>query len=207
MTRGLANKLVEMVEHGLLKSAVFAEVATAQIDEFVKTAGPELRDQFVKLVEKRFQSVIGCFRVAVNYALPNAIRQTVDDNNFDYKYVYVDLDQIPLNGTGEVVEQVHEVAFGEVMYNRDLPAALKRKGQDAGFENGFKFANPLTALRYAKENPEKQIEAPRGILFYIGEQLCYLYLDSDVSVRGLGVYKGYPGDDWGKSVVFLCVPA
>ena len=150
---------------------------------------------------------MGCYHVPVNYGVENAIQAAIDENDFANTYIYVDVASIPLIGTGETVEQVREVCFDKVMYNRDLPAALMQKGIEAGFKNGYKFANPLTSLLYALKHQQKQVEAPRGILFYIGKQLCYLYLDADGSKRHVRVLKDDPDYYWSKSVRFLVVPA
>ena len=206
-TRGLVTKLLEMTEHGLLKSPVFAPATTDDIDKFVKAAGPDLRDQFVELVERRFQAHTGCYIVPVNYGAENAIQSAIDANAFGYKYVSPNVSDIPLGGTGEALEQAREVGFGKVMYNRDLPEALKKKGQEDGFKYGYVFANPLTTLLWALKNPDVQKDHPIGILFYIGKRLDYLYLGSDGGKRRLSVNENYPDDDWGGDVRFLVVPA
>lgn len=207
ITRGQATKLVEMTEHGLLKSAVFAGVPTAQVDEFLKSVGPDIRDAIVELSERRFQAFIGRFIVPVNYGAENAVQAAIDANNFGYKYVDTDASNIPLGGTGEAVEEVREVHFGKVMYNRDLPEALKQRGIADGFKNGYVFANPLTTLTFALKNPDVQKDHPLGILFYIGKQLYYLYLYFNDDKRKLYVNKNFPGNYWDDYVRFLVVPA
>lgn len=207
ITRGQATKLVEMTEHGLLKSAVFARVPTAQVDEFIKSAGPDIRDAIVKLAERRFQAFIGRYRILVNYGAENAIQDTIDANAFGHKYVYIDAANIPLGGTGESVEQVREVHFGKVIYNRDLPEALKQRGIADGFKNGYVFANPLTALQFALKNPDVQKDYPLGILFYVGEQLCCLCLDSDDDDRLLEVDEDSLDGCWSDNIRFLVVLA
>ncbi|MDD5156180.1 MAG: hypothetical protein PHF11_06860 [Candidatus Omnitrophica bacterium] len=207
MTRGQATKLTEMADHRLLKSPVFQGVPTAQVDEFVKAVGPELAEQFADLVARRFEAHTGRYHTPVNYALANAIAAAIEANSFGYKYLGVNVADIPLIGTGESVEQVREVHFGKTMYNRDLPEALKQKGIEAGFKNGYMFANPLTALLFALKNPDIQKGHPLGILFYIGEQLCYLCLSFDGGRRGLDVDRLDPGSDWDGDVRFLVVPA
>jgi hypothetical protein len=196
-----------MTEHGLLKSAVFAGVPTIQVDEFVKSVGPDIRDALVELAERRFQAFIGCYRIPVNYSAPNAIQAAIDANKFGYKYVYTDAGNIPLGGIGEAVEQVREVHFGKIMYNRDLPEALKQRGIADGFKQGYVFVNPLTALLWALKNPDVQKDHPLGILFYVGEQLCCLYLDAVDGGRELDVDRDDPGHDWHDRVRFLVVPA
>ncbi len=206
-TRGLTNKLSDMTEHGLLKSPVFQTALTSEIDAFVKELVPGLRDQYARLLERSFQVYVGRYIVPVNYDLPNVIATAIDANNFGYKYVYPNVADIPLGGTGEALEQVREVGFGKVIYNRDLPEALKKKGQEDGFVNGYVFANPLTALLWALKNPDVQKDHPLGILFYIGGRLYYLILGSGGGERGLDVHWDLPGGGWREGVRFLAVPA
>jgi hypothetical protein len=203
LTRGQATKLIEMAEHGLIKSPVFHGVSTARVDEFVKTVGPELRDAYVELVERRFQAFVGCHRIPVNYDEQDAIAKAITENRFGSKGVHIDLAKIPLGGKGQAVEEVHEVHFGKIMCNRDLPAALKAEGQ----QRGFKFASPLASLRYAQKFPKKQLEQPRGILFYDTDgQLCFLYLNERGGKRHLHVHRTHPDGYWYENVRFLAVP-
>ena len=204
---GLSNKLLEMTGHGLIKSDFFARIPTAQLDEFVKADGPDLRQAYIQLVERRFEAFTKCYQVPVDYAAPNAVQAAIEENRFAKTYIYVEVSDIPLCGEGEAVEMVREVHFDKVMYNRDLPEALKQRGIEAGFANGYKFANPLTALKFAKKNPDKQKEYPFGILFYIGKQLCCLCLGAGGEGRRVRVDKGYPDGYWLEAVRFLVVPA
>ena len=207
ITRGQTIKLTEMADHKLLKSPAFVSVPTAQIDEFVKAVGPELAEQFADLVSRRFEAHTGCYRIEVNYALANAIAAAIEANAFGYKYIAPNVADIPLGGTGEAVEQAREIHFGRVMYNRDLPEALKKKGQEDGFKQGYVFANVLTTLLWALKNPDIQKDHPIGILFYIGEQLYCLDLNADGDKRELNVDEDYPGSRWSDDVRFLAVPA
>lgn len=176
-SRGLIGKVEEMLGHGIEKSVVFQNLLTAEIDRFVKTACPELRDAWVKQLEMRFQDFLGIFSVPVNYDEPEAIAKAIEAAKFDWKYVGLEPAEIPLVGTGQVVQEVHEVHFGRVMYNRDLPEALKKSGRELGFKGGYKFADPLTALRLACANPVLQRKHPLAILFTDdGGQLWFLCL-------------------------------
>jgi hypothetical protein len=191
-TRGLINKLFDMIGYGLLELPEFQAVPTAELDKFVKAVGPKIRDEFAKLVIRLFQGWL--------------IQAAIDANAFDNKYIYVEVSDIPATG-GEEVDQIREVSFGKTMYNRDLPEAIKRRGIEDGFANGYKFASPLAVLRWAKKNPDKQRQKPRGILFYIGGRLCYLYLYGDSDRRSVHVYEFYPVGYWIAGVEFLVVPA
>lgn len=196
-----------MAGHGLVKSSVFQTATTDELDKFVKAAGPDLRELFVDMVQRRFEAHTGCYHIPVDYALANAIAAAIEANAFGYKYLGGNVADIPLIGAGQTVEQVRRIGFGKVMYNRDLPEAIKRKGIEAGFKHGYIFANPLTALLFALRNPDAQKEHPLGILFYIGKQLCFLCLDWSDDERILDVRKSGLGSHWSKSVEFLVVPA
>ncbi|MCX6797206.1 MAG: hypothetical protein NTX98_01880, partial [Candidatus Doudnabacteria bacterium] len=149
----------------------------------------------------------GCYHIPVNYALANAIAAAIEANAFGYKYLGVNAADIPLGGTGETVEQVREVGFSKIMYNRDLPEALKQRGIADGFKQGYVFANPLTALLWALKNPDVQKGHPLGILFYVGGQLCYLCLGAGGGGRGLRVGEDGPVHGWRGGVRFLVFPA
>ena len=113
---------------------------------------------------------------------------------------------IPLVGVGQVNQEVHEVHFGERMYNRDLPDPLRIRGKEQGFKLGFKFTDVLTALTFALKNKDKQREYPLAILFYdTSGQLCSLYLDGGSYGRDLSVDEDYPGSLWDENVRFLVV--
>lgn len=207
-TSVLIGKLKNMVEHGIRKLTVFQNVPTAEIDRFIKTVGPELRDAWLELVKKRFQAFIGRFCLLVDYDLSNAIAKAIEEAGFDWKYLGLSPEDMPLVGTGQVEHEVHEVHFGKVMYNRDLPNALKERGKALGFPNGFKFADVLTAIRYACALPDQQRKYPLGILFTDAKgRLWCLYLHEDGRERYLLVYRRGPVSHWDESVRFLVVCA
>jgi len=205
-SRGQIGKVEEMLGHGILKSTAFQNTLTEEVDRFIKAAGPNWRDACVELLEKRFQNFIGIFSFPVDYDAPQAIAQAIEEGKFDWKYVGLEPAEIPLIGTGQVVREVREVHFGRVMYNRDLPNALKQRGQELGFKGGFKFADPLTALRLAYANPDWQRKYPLAILFTDknGRLWCVI-LDGDVDNRNLFVDRLSPGAHWHDDVRFLAV--
>ncbi|MFH1583273.1 MAG: hypothetical protein ABIB72_03065 [Candidatus Falkowbacteria bacterium] len=204
-SRGLIGKAQEMLGHGILKSTVFQDIPTAEVDRFVKTVGPDLRDAWVELLEKRFQDFTGIFHVPVNYDELEAIAKAIEEAKFGWKYVGLEPTEIPLVGTGRVIREVHEVHFGRVMYNRDLPNALKERGEELGYQGGFKFADPLTALRFVCANPDQQRKHPLAILFDKNGQLWFLYLYEDSGERGLHVHRSHPAGYWREAVRFLAV--
>lgn len=206
LSRGLIGKLAEMLEHGLLKSTVFQNTPTAEVDRFVKEVGPNWRDASVELLENQFQDFIGIFRVPVDYGEPESIAGAIEAAKFDNKCIGLELADIPLSGSGQVVHEVREVHFGRIMYNRDLPAALKEQGEKLGFKTGFKFADPLTALRFVCANPDRQRQYPLAILFHDKcGRLCCLYFSEDAGGRYLGAYRDGPDFDWLDDVRFLVV--
>lgn len=87
----------------------------------------------------RFQDFIGIFSILVNYDEPEAIAKAIEAAKFDWKYVVLAPAEIPLVGAGQVEREVREAHFGRVMYNRDLPNALKERGEELGYKGGFKF--------------------------------------------------------------------
>jgi len=205
-SQGQIGKVQEMIGHGILKSTVFKNTLTAENDRFIKAAGPNWRDACVELLEKRFQDFTGIFSFPVDYDEPEAIAKAIEVGKFDWKYVRLSPEEIPLIGTGQVMSEVREVHFDRVMYNRDLPEALKQRGQELGFKGGFKFADPLTALRLACANPDRQRKYPLAILFTDKNgQLWYLCLRGSSDKRSLRVGQSNPGDDWGEFVRFLAV--
>ncbi len=208
LTSGLFGKVMDMVEHGLRKSTVFSGVPTADIDRFVKADGPALRDVWTAFLGKRFHDFIGRCVIPVDYGEPNAIAKAIDEGKFEWKYVGLAPESIPLVGAGKVNREVHEVPFDKIMYNCDLPNALKERGKELGYANGFKFADPLTALRYAATLPDRQRKYPLAILFTdVNGQLWYLYLHVNVTERGLNVSQDSPDNYWGGHVRFLAVLA
>ena len=204
-SRGQIVKLQEMIGHGMNKSTMFQSTPTAEIDRFFKTAVPGLRDVWMDLMVKRFQDFTSIFSFPVDYDEPEAIAKAIEAGKLDWKYVGLDPAEILLI-TGQVVQEVREVHFGRVMYNRDLPEALKQRGQELGFKGGFKSADPLTALRFACANPDRQRKYPLAILFTDKNgRLWCLCLSEVGSKRDLGVFQSNPDDYWGDDVRFLAV--
>ena len=206
LSRGLIGKLQEMFGHGIDKSTVFQNTPKEKVDQFVKEVGPRWMDLGVELLERQFQDYTGVFRVPVNYDEPNAIAKAIEEAGLDSKSLGIPLADIPLVGSGQAVREVREAHFGRVMYNRDLPNALKDRGESLGFRGGFGFNDPLTALRFACANRDRQRKYPLAILFTDSKgQLCYLYLRESAGERGLYVYRDYPGSRWNARVRFLVV--
>ena len=206
ISSGQVGKLKDMVEHGVNKSTVFQNTLTAEVDRFVKTVGPDLRDAWVELLEKRFQDFTGIFAVPVDYDEPEAIAKAIEAASFDWKHIGLAPREIPLVGTGQVMQEVHEVHFGRVMYNRDLPNALKERGEELGYKGGFKFADPLITLRLACANPDRQRKYPLVILFTDKNgRLWDLCLGEGSDERCLYVDRVSHDGNWNDNVRFLVV--
>jgi hypothetical protein len=188
---------------------VLKNVPTAEVDRFIKKVGPDFQNTMVRWLEECLQGFTVCFQVPVNYDEPDAIAQAIKAAKFDDRYGDVPTDEIPLVGKGQTVHLVYEVCFGEEMYSRGLPAALKERGRRLGFELGFKFDDPLTALRFAGLNPDQQIKYPLTILFHDSKgQLCYLRLGGGDTKRNLSVWRVRPDlfdVFWGGNERFLAV--
>ena len=104
------------------------------------------------------------------------------------------------------VRVVKEVCFGRRIFNRDLPNAIKQRGEEwLGFKGGFKFADLLTAAHFCS-GTEQQREYQMGILLYDNDgQLCCLHLCGGDGKCYLRVYEYNPDDDWDETVRFLVV--
>lgn len=129
--------------------------------------------------------------------IAEAIEATIEAAKFGWKYV-------KLSPAEPGVHEVHEVYFGRVMYNRDLPNALKQRGEELGFK-GFKFADPLAALSFvciSKEQRQHQLVT----LFTNNDQLWCLCLLGGVGGCWLRVYEYNPEDNWDEAVCFLAIP-
>lgn len=101
------------------------------------------------------------------------------------------LEKIPFIGA------IEEMWFGCVVFNRDLPSALK--------QFGFKFAEPLPAIRFCSASIEQR-QYPFGLLFFDNDkQLWCLHLRGGAGQCCLRVYQHDPDDDWDETVHFLVV--
>ncbi len=210
MSRGLIGRFQDLLGHGLLKSALFGSVPPKRTQDFIAEVGPDLRDAWVRMAEARLEDFLGVHRISVDYDQPDAIAKAVEANGFVGKNVFmgIPVEKIPIVGRGQMEHPVREIHFGKVMWNRNLPGALKARGVELGFKQGFKFADPLTSLWYALKLPERQRKYPLGILFYDTDgELCFLFLDVDDDGRSLYVNRINPDDSWLDDMRFLAVPA
>lgn len=206
ITSGQIGKLEEMVGHGIRKSGVFQNVLTADIDRFIKNVGPDLRDAYVKMMERRFRNFVDYFDISVNYDEPEAIAKAIEAAKFDWKHVGLSPAKIPLIGSGQTIREVREVHLGKTTHNYDLPNVFKEWGEELGFRDGFKFADPLTALCFARNLPDRQRKYPLVTPFVDNKgQAWYLYLYGDDGKRYLRVCRDSPNNFWGADIRFLVI--
>jgi hypothetical protein len=157
-----------------------------------------IKSRFRSLLEQIAEDTTGSVVVPVNYDKKDAIAAAIQAANLDWKYVGLEVSEIPLVGRGNVQRRVFEKHFGKIMYNRDLlmPDAL----------GNLVFADPLTALLYACKLPDRQREYPLVILFNDNNgQLWYLILGGSVGGRFLYVYRDYLGGYWDDGCRCLAV--
>lgn len=204
-SQGQIRVLQKLLERGLRGSTLFQHAPTEQVDQFVKTVGSRRREVAVELLERQFRDFKGIFSVPVNYGEPDAIAKAIETAGFDKKYLGIPLADIPLVGKGQVVHEAREAHFGRVMYNCDLPAAVKERGQELGFKAGFKFADPLTALRFACANRDRRRDYPLVIVFYSGGNFYCLYFHEESGRRKLYVGRRYQDGIWSARARFLVV--
>jgi hypothetical protein len=107
-------------------------------------------------------------RVKVDYDKPDAVK-AIRNAAFDSVKLAIQPQDIPLGGTGSVTHEVFEIDFGRLVFDKDLPAELDKRG--------LAFADPLTAILYAARFPNRQRMHPINILFTDRQgQPCYLLL-------------------------------
>ena len=135
-------------------------------------------------------------RVKVNYDKPDAVAKAVRDAAFDSVNLVVPAQDIPLVGKGRVTQEVFEIDFGRLVFDKDLPNELSKRGLD--------FADPLTAILYAARYPNRQRQHPINILFTDRQgQLCYLLLGGGPD-RLFGTRRATTGH-WGPGARFLVI--
>jgi hypothetical protein len=134
-------------------------------------------------------------RVKVDYDKPDAIARAIRNATFDSVRLAIRPQDIPL-GTGRVTHEVFEVDFGRLVFDKDLPVELGKRG--------LAFADPLTVILYAARFPNRQRMHPINILFTDRQgQLCYLLLGGGPD-RRFGTRRANPGH-WGPGARFLVI--
>ena len=135
-------------------------------------------------------------RVKVDYDKSDAVARAIRNAAFDWVKLSIHPQDIPLGGSGRVTHELFEIDFGRLVFDKDLPAELSKRG--------LAFADPLTALVYASRFPNRQRMHPINILFTDREgERCYLLLGGGPD-RRLGTLRANPGH-WGPGARFLVI--
>jgi hypothetical protein len=199
------DQLLEILKQGLMESPIFVNCQTVDFDWFIKRVGSDWRNAGVSLLERRLDDFIHCVSITVDYDEPEAMAKAITAAKFDGQYVGLRPMEIPLIGSGRKTLEAHEVRFGRKMYDRDLPRELDGYGKQLGFSRGFKFADPLTALRAAANQ-----NLPRlgfwAILFNDNRGRPWsLRLIKKSGKRFLRVDDRIPDGNWYEDANFLAV--
>jgi hypothetical protein len=134
--------------------------------------------------------------VKVDYDKPDAVARAITNAKFDSAKLAIRPQDIPLGGIGSVTHEVFEIDFGRLIFDKDLPVELDKRG--------FVFADPLTAILYATRFPNRQRMHPINILFTDTQgQPCYLLLGGGPD-RLFGTRLANPGH-WGPGARFLVI--
>lgn len=147
---------------------------------------PELKEPSLTKQEK----------VKVDYSKPDAVAKAIKDAAFDWVKLDIAAQNIPLIHKGRITHDVLEIDFGRLVFDKDLPAELDKRG--------LAFADPLTAITYATKFPDRQTLRPINILFTDKQgHSCYLLLGGGPDRR----FKTMPANvgHWGPGARFLVI--
>lgn len=211
ISRGQAGKFAEMFEHALLKTDIFADMTTEDVDLFVKFFGPSLTSKFIYLTERRlWVKTHGC-NVDVDYRHPRAMQSAINTNDFSQIYggeeVLTSIN-VPTH-FGQRIETVYDLCLNEPMHHYQLHSALKFWGKQDGFEHGYKFVHPLVALLWARQNPREQ-DAYRQLATYYyleGKYYCLLLSGHAEDRRTMDFFEEQGHGHWDPSTRFLVTPS
>ena len=135
-------------------------------------------------------------RLRVDYDKPDAVAKAIRSAAFDSVKLAIHSQDIPLGATGRITHKVFEIDFGRLVFDKDLPDELGKRG--------LAFTDPLTAIQYAARFPNRQRLHPINILFTDRQgQLCYLLLGGGPD-RRFGTRRANPGR-WGPGARFLVI--
>lgn len=138
-------------------------------------------EQFAELVVRGQVASATWFRFLIRLA------------HFDYLYGFAD-DPDKIEG-----QTCHPVTSETEL---DHPAVVLTT-QQVYERYGDAMADFSELLDHAVRRPADQLETPIGIVWKVGDQFWYAFLNSDGSVRSLGVRQGHPVVQWGVSYRFL----
>lgn len=200
ITRGLVGKMQDMLGHGILKSEIFEEVPTEEIDSFVKLMGNGLRAEWMKELEEKFNFFSHSANITVDFDESDALEQAMKKSQFIAKHSVCKFSDIPLSmyGRGKVEQRVFELCLDQELYNRDLPRAFKNASKELGFAHGFDHVDPLTFISYAtRKCRRKHTTFMFATLF---GAYCMYCMDDDI------LHITHHNQlEWGKRTQFLVV--
>lgn len=159
----------------------------------------KVRTRVEQLLRDLDAEVMESEMISVDYDEANAIVTAFDANNFRSKWVDLDLATIQVAGSGKVDHQVFEWHPNRVIYNREIWPNLKKA------KPGYKFADFLTALKYALKLSDRQLQYPLVILFEHNGLLYCLILGRVDGRRLVGVLRDNLGGYWLEYCRFLLV--
>lgn len=198
VTERQARKLVDQLTPGMVEAIVEGNLPHDRFQQMVQQEkNLRIRSRFVQFLRDIAAEIVDMVAIHCNYGEENAIAKAIDDNHFDAKYLDLKPEQIPLVGKGEVDHEVGEVHLNQYITTREVIAKID--------ERGYKFADPLTALRYALKLPDRQRQYPLAVIFEINGQLWCLVLLRDGSKRRVFVNRCNLDDYWDEDYRFLVV--
>lgn len=161
ITRGLVGKLQDTLGYGILKSNIFEEVPTEDIDDFVKLLGNGLRAAWVEILRQRFQLFSRSAKITMNFDDPGLFEQAMKVAGFTDVDCAIKLSDIPMPqatyGLGNIEQRVFGLCLGKEVYNGQLPAAFEEKKLEIGFPYILEHVDPLTFIAYATRERRRSV--------------------------------------------------
>ena len=161
----------------------------------------QVRTRFEQFIRELNASIMESETISVDYDEASGVVAAFEANKFGDKWVDLNLSTIQVAGKGKVDHKVFEWHLNRVVYNREIWPHEKLKK----VKPGYKFADFLTALKYALKVPGRQLDHPLVILFEHNGRLCYLLLRRIGDSRRVDVRRDLLGIRWGGDVRFLLV--
>lgn len=187
------GKLFDQVRPGIHESGIFTGETFQKMIDQEKLLN--IRSRVVDLLDQIASEVADSLVISVNYHEVDAVANAIKAGAFDKRYVDIDIDDIPLQGSGQVEREVFELHLGRAISSKGLLAELDSREAT--------FADPLTALRYAVKLPN--LYHPLGILFDSKKGLFCNMVLLGYGKRQLFVHAGNPDDPWNERCGFLVV--
>lgn len=149
----------------------------------------EVEEGFLSLLQFVVQKLGTIVDLTVDYG--RAASELIEEARFDWKYLGISPENIPVVGKGRKTVRVHQVHLNRVIYTRDLVNELPN------------MLDPIAALHYAIKHPDEQRKYSLAVVWKIGDEYFYLILDEDDGERGLDVDQVLPDGRWFESYRFL----